>query len=117
MGRKSEMPAAKRVELVLALLRKEEPAAQIARRAGSSEQTLYRWREEFIAGGKAQLGGKSSDAAAAKELVKLQREIETREQVIGELTIANPILKTHRCCACWPRSSVCRRRGWQVTDG
>lgn len=93
MGRKSEMPAEKRVELVLALLRKEEPAAQIARRAGISEPTLYRWRDEFIAGGKAQLGGKGDEAAAAKELAKLQREIETREQVIGELTIANRILK------------------------
>lgn len=93
MGRKSEMPADRRVEVVLALLRKEEPATQIARRAGVSEQTLYRWRDEFIAGGKAQLGGKSNDAVAAKELAKLQREIETREQVIGELTIANRILK------------------------
>ncbi|WP_164483913.1 helix-turn-helix domain-containing protein, partial [Pseudofulvimonas gallinarii] len=55
MGRKSEVPADKRVELVLALLRKEEPAAQIARRAGVSEQTVYRWRDEFISGGKAQL--------------------------------------------------------------
>ncbi len=40
MGRKSEMPAEKRVELVLALLRKEGPAARMARRAGVSEQTL-----------------------------------------------------------------------------
>lgn len=93
MGRKSELPWEKRVELVLALLRKEEPASQIARRAGISEATLYRWRDEFIAGGKAQLGGKSSDGQVAKELAKLQREIETREQVIGELTVANRILK------------------------
>lgn len=93
MGRKSEVPADKRVELVLALLRKEEPAAQVARRAGVSEQTVYRWRDEFISGGKAQLAGKSSDAVASKELAKLQREIESREQVIGELTIANRILK------------------------
>jgi transposase-like protein len=87
------MPPEKRVELVLALLRKEEPATQIARRAGVSEPTLYRWRDEFIAGGKAQLGGTGNEAVAAKELAKLQREIETREQVIGELTIANRILK------------------------
>jgi AcrR family transcriptional regulator len=42
MGRKSELSVERRVELVLALLRKEEPAAQIARRAGVSEPTLYR---------------------------------------------------------------------------
>jgi len=93
MGRKSEVPADKHVELVLALLRKEEPAAQIARRAGVSEQTVYRWRDEFISGGKAQLAGRGSDAVAAKEVAKLQREIDSREQVIGELTIANRILK------------------------
>lgn len=93
MGKKSEIPAEKRIELVLSLLRKEEPAAQIARRVGVSEPTLYRWRDEFINGGKAQLRGKGGEAVAAKELAKLQREIETREQVIGELTIANRILK------------------------
>lgn len=73
---------------------KEEPAAQIARRNGISEQTLYCWRDEFIAGGKAQLTGKeSSPVALAKEVSQLQREIEMREQVIGELTVANRILK------------------------
>ena len=93
MGRKSDVPAEKRIELILALLRKEEPAAQIARRAGVSEPTLYRWRDEFISGGKAQLKGKGGEAQSAKELSRLQREIERREQVIGELTIANRILK------------------------
>lgn len=93
MGRKSEMPAEKRAQFVLSLLRKEEPATQIARRAGVSEQTLYRWRDEFVAGGKAQLAGKGSEAQASKDVAKLQREIEAREQVIGELTIANRILK------------------------
>nr|WP_246417312.1 helix-turn-helix domain-containing protein [Rehaibacterium terrae] len=56
------MPAEKHLEPVLALLRKEEPAAQIARRAGISEPALHRWRDEFIAGGKAQLGGKGHEA-------------------------------------------------------
>src|SRR5690606_2707274 len=93
MGRKSDVPAEKRIELVLALLRKEEPAAQIARRAGVSGPKLYRWRDEFISGGKAQLKGKGGEAQSAKELSRLQREIERREQVIGELTIANRILK------------------------
>ncbi|MCB1559573.1 MAG: transposase [Xanthomonadales bacterium] len=93
MGRKSDIPTEKRIELVLSLLRKEEPAAQIARRAGVSEPTLYRWRDEFIGGGKAQLRGKVGEAQSAKEVSRLQREIERREQVIGELTIANRILK------------------------
>ena len=49
MGKKSELSAEQRVQLVLRLLSKEEPAVQIARRAGISEQTLYRWRDESSA--------------------------------------------------------------------
>src|SRR5690606_41678390 len=93
MGRKSDVPAEKRIELVLALLRKEEPAAQIARRAGVSEPTLYRWRDEFISGGKAQLKGKGGEAQSAKERSRRKREIGRRGRAIGELRLANAILK------------------------
>lgn len=51
MGRKSEFTLEQRTQLVLKLLSKEEPGAQIARRDGISEQTLYRWRDEFVRGG------------------------------------------------------------------
>ena len=50
MPRRSELTAEQRRDAVLALLRKEEPGAQLARRFGVSEQTLYRWRDEFLAG-------------------------------------------------------------------
>jgi transposase len=94
MGKKCEMPVEGRVDVVLALLRKEEPASQIARRHGISEPTLYRWRDDFLAAGKERLRGKAGgDAQQAKEISRLQREIEAREQVIGELTVANRILK------------------------
>lgn len=93
MGKKSELSVEQRVAVVLALLRKEEPAAQIARRNGISEPTLYRWRDEFLEAGKASLKGKGADVAAIKGIARLQREVESREQVIGELTIANRILK------------------------
>jgi len=52
MSKKSTLSPEKRAELVLRLLSKKEPAVQIARRAGVSEQTLYRWREEFLNAGK-----------------------------------------------------------------
>ena len=51
MGKKSALTPEQRTQLVLRLLSKEEPAAQIARRAGVSEQSLYRWREEFLKAG------------------------------------------------------------------
>jgi transposase len=95
MGKRSELSISKRREVVLALLRREEPASQLARRYGISEQTLYRWRDEFIAGGEAALAGitgKNGDPRK-RRIEDLERELAQRDQVIGELTIANRILK------------------------
>jgi transposase-like protein len=79
---------------VLALLRREEPAAQLARRFGVSEQTLYRWRDEFVAGGEAALGkGKNGVDGRERENRELRAQLEERNLVIGELTVANRILK------------------------
>lgn len=92
MGKKSELSAEQRVQLVLRLLSKEEPAVQIARRAGISEQTLYRWRDEFIGGGKQALNGRGENEQA-KKIARLEGQLAERDQVIGEITIANRILK------------------------
>ncbi len=94
MGKRSEVPVKDRREAVLSLLRREEAAAIIARRYGVSEQTLYRWRDEFLAGGEAALSnGKGNADPQQRQVAELERQIEKRDQVIGELTIANRILK------------------------
>ena len=94
MGKRSGLTAAERREAVLVLLRREEPAAKVARRFGVSEQTLYRWRDEFLAGGEAALAnGKGGADSRDREIRELHKEVERRDQVIGELTIANRILK------------------------
>ena len=94
MAKRSKVEPAQRMEAVLSLLRKEEPAARIARRYGVSEPTLYRWRDDFLDAGKAALAGKKNgDAADRQQIRELEREVERRDQVIGELTIANRILK------------------------
>ena len=94
MGKRSGLTAAERREAVLVLLRREEPAAKVARRFGVSEQTLYRWRDEFLAGGEAALAnGKGGADLRDREIRELKKEVERRDQVIGELTIANRILK------------------------
>jgi transposase-like protein len=56
MGVKSNLSVSERREIVLSLLRREEAAGILARRHGISENTLYRWRDEFLAGGEAALG-------------------------------------------------------------
>ena len=94
MGKRSELTARERRDAVLALLRREEPPARLSRRIGVSEQTLYRWRDEFLAGGEAALAnGKGGSDSREREIRSLQKEVERRDQVIGELTIANRILK------------------------
>jgi transposase-like protein len=94
MGKKSNVSEAQRREAVLSLLRREESAAKLARRLGVSEPTLYAWRDKFIAGGMAALSnGRNGDAAEARRIKELERAVQERDQVVGELTIANRILK------------------------
>lgn len=94
MGKRSELDVAARREVILALLRREEPAAVLSRRYGISEQTLYRWRDEFLAGGEGALAsGQGGSDARDRQVEELKREVARRDQVIGELTIANRILK------------------------
>ena len=94
MGKHSELSGAQRREIVLALLRREEPAAQLARRWGIAEATLYRWRDAFIAGGEAALSGNGTGQAnPERQMQQLRQELDQRDQVIGELTIANRVLK------------------------
>ncbi len=97
MGKRSEVSIADRREAVLSLLRREEAAAVIARRVSVSEPTLYRWRDEFLAAGEAALAcgsvGKKGADPRDRRIAELEAQIEKRDQVIGEYTIANRILK------------------------
>ena len=94
MGRPSDLTAEERTQIVLALLRREEPASVLARRHGISETTLGRWRDDFVAGGTEGLAsGKHRKPGEAREVERLKAEVAERDQVIGELTIANRILK------------------------
>jgi transposase-like protein len=95
MPRQSKVEVKDRREAVLCLLRREESAAVIARRVGVSEPTLYRWRDEFLAAGEAALsgGGKQGGDPRDRRIAELEAQIEQRDQVIGEYTIANRLLK------------------------
>jgi transposase len=95
MGRHSGLSVEQRRELVLKVLRREEPVAVLARRYGVSEATLHRWREEFLQAGEAGIADRRGrpDAQAAGKIQELQRQLAERDRVIGELTIANRVLK------------------------
>jgi len=71
MGKRSGFTAEEKLEAVLTLLRKEDTGAKTARRFGVSENTLYRWREQFLASGKSGLrNGASSEQKRIRELEK-----------------------------------------------
>ena len=94
MGRRSELSLEQRTEAVLSLVRREEPATKIARRFGVSEQSLYRWRDQFLDAGKAGLaasGGKSDPRD--RKIAQLEKDVAQRDRVVGELTIANRVFK------------------------
>ena len=77
MGRKSELSASQRQDVVLMMLRKEEPISLLARRYGVSETTLHRWREGFLTAGQAALAcGRRKQADAEAERVRqLERDV------------------------------------------
>ncbi len=95
MGKKSELSASQRQEVVLMMLRREEPISVLARRYGVSETTLHRWRDDFLTAGGAALayGRRKQVSVQAEHVRQLERDVAKRDQVIGELTIANRILK------------------------
>ena len=94
MGSRSRLSVPGRREVVLSLLRREEAAAVLARRFGISENTLYRWRDDFLTGGEAALAnGKSKADPRERQIIELKKQLGERDKVIGELTIANRLLK------------------------
>jgi transposase len=94
MGKQSRLTIEQRTAAALSLIRKEEPAAKIARRYGISEPTLYRYRDLFLEGGKAGIASGAGKADSRdKKIERLEKDLEQRDQVIGELTIANRVFK------------------------
>ncbi len=91
MGRSSNLSNEQQIEAVLSVIRKEEPVTTIARRYQVSVPTLTKWRDQFLQAGQAALA--QGGSGAEKQIRHLKDELATRDQVIGELTVANRILK------------------------
>ena len=77
-------------EQIIAKLREAEMAlskgqavGKVVRKLGITEQTYYRWREEY--------GGLRTDQA--KRLKQLERENAQLKKVVADLTLDNAILK------------------------
>ena len=94
MGRRSDLTVDERSEIVLALLRREEPLSVLARRHGGRRGRFGCGRDDFTPAGPRGLGsGQRQPPGRRDRLGRLESGVAERDRVIGELTIANRILK------------------------
>ena len=69
MGRPPVIPAEKNIRIVLSIIAGEVSLAEAARRRRVSEQSISRWRAEFLEGGKTALvAGKTGPLSREKQL-------------------------------------------------
>ncbi len=78
-----------KVRIIMESLNTRITPAELCRRHNISLITFNRWRESFIESGKATLSGKPRDNAVKT----LTNENESLKKLIGDLTIANDVLK------------------------
>ncbi|MFB1043431.1 transposase [Streptomyces chrestomyceticus] len=88
MGRPPILPTDQKFALVLRVLTGELTAAEAARNAGVSEQSVSNWRRQFIEGARAGLAGEGGrDTEDASRVAELTQENATLKATIGELYI------------------------------
>jgi transposase-like protein len=75
--------------IILAALREEHSVAALARQHGVSEPQIYRWKAQFLDGGRQALG----TAKATRGAQRLQSEHEPLKKLLGEKTLEPDILK------------------------
>ena len=82
MGRPSTIPAEKKIRIVLAILAGEMSIAEAARKEKVSEQSIGRWKAEFIDAGRTALVAGRSGPSSREE--QLESEVVELTQALGE---------------------------------
>ncbi|MEU0051430.1 helix-turn-helix domain-containing protein [Streptomyces sp. NPDC006184] len=86
MGRPPALPVDKKLGLVVRVMSGELTAAEAAREAGVSEQSVSNWRRQFIEGGRNGLAGEGGkDTGEASRMAELAKENAMLKATIGEL--------------------------------
>ena len=86
---KTKFTPEQKIQIVLESIKTNIGTAELCRKHNIHLPTFQTWRQQFIDAGKARLShpGKSDPAKAAK------KKIEDLNRIIGELTVANDVLK------------------------
>jgi transposase-like protein len=77
-----------KARIVMEVLSNSSRISEICRKYNVASSAVYKWRDEFIAGGTAAIEHGRSTVEAS-----LTREINELKGIIGELTITNETLK------------------------
>ncbi|WP_078893998.1 transposase [Streptomyces sp. CT34] len=86
MGRPPILPADKKLGLLVRVMSGQLTAAEAAREAGVSEQSVSNWRRQFIEGARNGLAGESGrDSEEASRIAELTKENAMLKATIGEL--------------------------------
>lgn len=81
--------ASEKARIVIESLTTSISIAEICRKYNLSPNTFYPWKDRFLESGKSTFSG-STDSNTCKNL---QKENDSLKRLIGEITIANDILK------------------------
>ena len=85
MGRPPQIPVEKKTRIVLAILAGEVSIAEASRREKVSEQSIGRWKAEFLEAGKVALAtGRSGPTSREKQL---EAEVAELTQALGEAAV------------------------------
>jgi transposase len=85
MGRPPVIPAEKKTRIVLAVLAGETSIAEAARKEQVSEQSIGRWKAEFVEAGKTALVAGKTGPSTREE--QLEAEVEDLTQALGEAAV------------------------------
>ena len=79
----------RKAKIVMESLTTSTSTVDICKKYGLSPNTFYLWREKFLEGGKAAL----ASSPGARTVKAVQKENATLETLVGEITLANDLLK------------------------
>ena len=88
VGKGTHRTKEEKARIVMEVLSNSSTISEICRKYNVASSAVYKWRDEFIAGGTAAMEHGRSTVEAS-----LTREINELKGIIGELTIANETLK------------------------
>lgn len=92
MGKPAKHSVDFKARVVLSVLRGEITGAEAARRHGVSETSICKWKEQFIAAGRAGLQ-RSGGAPLSSEQTRLAAQVEDLTHALGEAHVELRLLK------------------------